>query len=290
MPAITTINVPAGTIAYRESGDREAPVALYVHGVIVNSYLWRHQLEHFASARRNIAIDLLGHGHSRPSRGQGLTFTDQAAMIAQFLDAMNIADVDLVASDSGTGIAQIFAVKHPERVRSLVVTNGDVHDNWPPAAFKGFTDQVAAGQLPAIIEDFNTNHDSYRGPDGIGGAYQHPDQVTDEEIDAYITPLATLPGQVDALAEFINAFNSDQTTVLAEALTRLNVPTLIIWGTGDIFFDLTGARWLASTLPEAREPVILEDGALLLASERADEVNAAISAFWLRLDAARTGN
>lgn len=280
MQPTSTVTVPAGTIAYRESGDPSLPVALYVHGVIVNSYLWRHQLDAFAESRRNIAIDLLGHGHSTPAQWQGLTFTNQAEMIAQFLDAIGIDVVDLVASDSGTGIAQIFAVNHPDRVRSLVVTNGDVHDNWPPAAFQGFTDRVAAGELPSIIQQFHADHDAYRGPDGIGGAYQHPESVTDEEINAYIEPLATVPGQVDALAQFINAFDNRHTTVLVDRLAELRIPALIIWGTGDIFFDLTGARWLAETLPEAREPVILDGGALLLPSERFEEVNTAIGVFW----------
>lgn len=92
-----------------------------------------------------------------------------------FLDALGIDQVDLVANDSGVGIAQIFAVHHPSRLRSLVLTNGDVHDNWPPADFAGFTDRVKAGELPQIIQRFNTDHDAYRSPDGLGGAYQHPD-------------------------------------------------------------------------------------------------------------------
>ncbi len=102
--------------------------------------------------------------------------------------------------------------------------------------------------------------------------------------EAYIDPLASVPGQIEALAAFINAFDNRQTTVLADDLRELRVPTLIVWGTGDIFFDLTGARWLADTVPGAREPVILDGGALLLPSERAHEVTAAISGFWMSLE------
>jgi pimeloyl-ACP methyl ester carboxylesterase len=74
----------------------------------------------------------------------------------QFLDELGIETVDLVANDSGVGIAQIFTVNQPHRVRSLVLTNGDVHDNWPPADFAGFTDRVKAGELPQIIQRFHT--------------------------------------------------------------------------------------------------------------------------------------
>lgn len=280
MTDIHTTDIPAGTIAYRESGSSELPVALFVHGVIVNSYLWRHQLDAFAETRHNIAIDLLGHGYSIPAPGQGLTFTDQADAIDQFLTAQCIDQVDLVASDSGTGIAQIFAATHPEKVRSLVLTNGDVHDNWPPTEFAGFTQRVAAGELPEIIRDFHTDPDSYRAPDGIGGAYQYPGQVTDEEVSAYIAPYAESSAQVENLAAFINAFDNIHTTRIADQLANLNIPVLVVWGTGDIFFDLTGAHWLKTTLPDVRDVTILEGGALLLPSERADEVNTAIRGFW----------
>jgi pimeloyl-ACP methyl ester carboxylesterase len=58
------VDTSAGRMAYRETGSPDAPVALYVHGVIVNGHLWRHQLEAFTDIRRNLAVDLLGHGHS----------------------------------------------------------------------------------------------------------------------------------------------------------------------------------------------------------------------------------
>ena len=68
-------------------------------------------------------------------------------MLAQFLDALKIDQVDLVGNDSGGGIAQIFAALYPERVRSLTLTDCDTHDNWPPEAFKPFLAMAAAGGL-----------------------------------------------------------------------------------------------------------------------------------------------
>jgi pimeloyl-ACP methyl ester carboxylesterase len=71
----------------------------------------------------------------------------QAVMLAQFLDALKIDKVDLVGNDGGGAVCQIFAVNHPHRIRSLTLTDCDAHDNWPPQAFQGFVDMVAAGGL-----------------------------------------------------------------------------------------------------------------------------------------------
>lgn len=278
------VDVPAGRVAYIETGSPDGPVALYVHGVIVNSYLWRHQLAEFAGIRRNIAVDLLGHGRSITADGHEVTFDAQADMLAQVLDALDIDTVDLVANDSGTGIAQIFTAQNPRRVRSLVLTNGDVHDNWPPAGFAGFTDRVRNGELPAILGRFATDHDYYRSDDGLRGAYQYPDQVSDAEIEAYIIPYRDNPNQVKDLERFILAFDPAQTVRLETRLKQLDVPTLVVWGTGDIFFDQRWAYWLADTIPGVRRTVILDDAALLLPAERADELNTAIAEHWAIAD------
>ena len=45
-----TVQTPSGTISYVEYG--KGPVALFVHGVLLNSYLWRHQLATLSSTRR----------------------------------------------------------------------------------------------------------------------------------------------------------------------------------------------------------------------------------------------
>ena len=136
------VDTPSGSIAYRECG--EGPVALFVHGVLLNGHLWRHQLSQLHRLRRCIAVDLLAHGDTRIAPDQDVSVTANARMLAEFLDALGIDRVDLVGNDSGGGIAQIFAAHHPQRVRSLTLSNCDCHDNWPPEAFKPFLAMAAA--------------------------------------------------------------------------------------------------------------------------------------------------
>jgi pimeloyl-ACP methyl ester carboxylesterase len=144
------ITTPSGTISYVERGSGR--VALFVHGVLLNGYLWRHQLAHLADLRRCIAVDLLGHGDTTTTATQDVSVTANAGMLAEFLDALKIDRVDLVGNDSGGGICQIFAALYPERVRTLTLTDCDAHDNWPPEAFKPFVAMVASGGAAGSIE------------------------------------------------------------------------------------------------------------------------------------------
>jgi pimeloyl-ACP methyl ester carboxylesterase len=130
------IEISSGRISYLEHGS--GPVALFVHGVLLNSYLWRHQLDGLSDIRRCIAVDLLAHGDTEITESQDVSVTANAKMLREFIDALKIDQVDLVGNDSGGGIAQIFAALNPERVRSMTLTNCDTHDNWPPEAFKPF--------------------------------------------------------------------------------------------------------------------------------------------------------
>lgn len=269
---------PSGRIAYQEKGF--GPVALFVHGVIVNSHLWRHQLAELSAVRRCIAVDLMGHGATEVDPAQDVSFDAQAQMLVEVLDALGIDKVDLVANDSGSGIVQIFAAHHPQRLRTLTLTNGDVHDNWPPKDFSGFLDMVAAGGLADTLRGMVADKARFRGPDGLGGAYERPEAVLDETIEAYLDPFFSDAARLHDLERFILAFDNRQTLRIADQLKALNVPTLIIWGTGDVFFGVEWSRWLAETIPGTRRRIELPHGRLFLPDERAEEVNAAILQFW----------
>ncbi len=166
-PAVRrTVQTSSGRISYVEQGS--GPVALFVHGVLLNGYLWRHQLEHLSEVRRCIAPDLLAHGDTEIAPEQDVSVTANANMLREFLDALHIDQVDLVGNDSGGGIAQIFAASNPTRVRSLTLTNCDAHDNWPPEPFKPFLAMAAAGGLRGTLEAMLADKAVYRSPAGAG--------------------------------------------------------------------------------------------------------------------------
>src|SRR5262245_21099660 len=116
-------------LSYVSLGD--GPAAVFVHGVGTNAHLWRNLIERAAGARRCLAFDLPLHGASPARTDQDFTLAALAELIEEFCDALGLVEIDLVAHDTGGALAQIFAARHPERLRTLTLTNCDTHDNVP---------------------------------------------------------------------------------------------------------------------------------------------------------------
>jgi pimeloyl-ACP methyl ester carboxylesterase len=268
----------SGTIAYAEQGG--GPVALFVHGVLLNGHLWRHQLARLSDIRRCIAPDLLAHGDTEIAATQDVSATANARMLGEFLDALHIDQVDLVGNDSGGGIAQIFAAHQPQRVRSLTLTDCDTHDNWPPEAFKPFLEMAAAGGLATALNAMVGDKNVYRSPQALGPAYEHPEKVTDEIIDIYLKPHLRTVERTRDLERFLAAFDPSHTVEIEAKLRRLQAPTLVVWGTDDIYFDAKWADWLAATIPGTRRTVRLQGARIFFPEERWQEFNRELRNHW----------
>src|ERR1700729_3464906 len=100
------VETPSGRISYASAGS--GPIALFVHGVVLNKHFWRHQLAALSDTRRCIAVDLLAHGDTEITPDQNVSVTANARMLQEVLNALHVDKVDLVGNDSGGGIAQVF--------------------------------------------------------------------------------------------------------------------------------------------------------------------------------------
>src|SRR5258708_29911016 len=101
------VETPSGRISYASAGS--GPVALFVHGVVLNKHLWRHPLAGLSDIRRCIAVDLLAHGDTEIPPDQDVSLTANAKMLKEVPDAPKIDQVDLVGNDSRGGNGHIFA-------------------------------------------------------------------------------------------------------------------------------------------------------------------------------------
>lgn len=157
-----------GKIAYVERGSGSA--ALFLHGFPLNGFQWRDALQRLSPYRRCIAPDFLGMGFTQVAKEQGVGPDDQVAMLIAFLDQLNIDHVDVVANDSGGAVAQLLLVRHPRRVRTLLLTNCDTEIESPPPAMLPVIELAKQGTfVDQWLAPWHADPRKARSPEGIGG-------------------------------------------------------------------------------------------------------------------------
>lgn len=255
--------------------------ALFLHGFPLNGLHWRGQLERLASHRRCLALDFMGLGYSRVPAEQDLSPRAQADMVAAFLDALGISQVDLIANDSGVTIAQLFVTQHPERVRTLLLTNGDVSENSPPAAMRPFIELARAGRAadewlaPQLADKARARSD-----EGCGRVYIQPEHFTDEAIEYYFAPLLSSALRKAQFNRYAASFDPNPLPAIEADLRRCPVPARIVWGTDDFLFSPDWARWLDQVLPRSRGIRWVEGAKLFFPEEMPDLLAAEARALW----------
>ncbi len=268
-----------GRIAHVERG--HGPAALFLHGFPLNGYQWRGALERLSPHRRCIAPDLMGLGYTEADEGRDLSPQAQADMLAAFLDALSIHDVDLVANDSGCAVAQLFAVQRPDRARTMLLTNGDVHENSPPAQMSNSIAAARAGLYDQKMTRHLEDRAYARSAGGIGGsAYVDPAVFSDEAIDYYLAPLVASPLRKAQLNRHLAAFEPNPLIAIEPALRRCAAPTRMVWGDADPLFPTTWAYWLDRTLPASRGVRLVEGGKLFWPEERPDVIAQEARRLW----------
>jgi haloalkane dehalogenase len=239
-----------GRVSYVERGRGQA--ALFLHGFPLNGFQWRAVIARCTNHRRCIAPDFMALGYTETSENFEITPVSQADMLADFLDALGIKDVDVVANDTGGEVAQLFLARHPGRTRTLLLTNCDVSTNSPPPSFKPVLAAAQKGVLAGSFERLLSDKTLARSPNGLGAFYADPSTLTDEAIEYYFSPLVGSPLRKAQLNHFAASFAENSLVSIEPELKRSRVPVRMVWGAADTTFDVTWADWLDKTFPNSR--------------------------------------
>ncbi len=274
----------SGEISYLDIG--AGPVALFVHGIASNAYLWRHVIGAVAAQRRCVALDLPLHGQSPVTAGQDLSLAALAAGLEDFCEALGLSGIDLVANDTGGAIAQIFAARQPGRLATFTLTNCDTQDDMPPDAMKPLIELAAAGQLAptavAMLADLDAAAQA-----SFGSAYEHLDQVDRDVIRSYLEPIAGTLERARHFERLLTSLDAGDLRAVEPRLRELTVPTLLVWGTGDTFFDVSTAYWLRDTIPGATGVITVDGARLFFPEERPMDLVPHLERHWAAAAAVR---
>jgi pimeloyl-ACP methyl ester carboxylesterase len=272
------VRTRSGTASCIDTGG-PGRAALFVHGLGTSSYLWRNVIDEVGGQRRCVALDLPLHGHTPGEAGQDFSLPGLARFVADCCDALELAEVDLVANDTGGAVSQVFAAGRPERLHTLTLTNCEAHDNLPPRAFLPTVLLARLGLFariaPRLVKDPGRARRRVYGP-----GYQDVSRLPAEIVRAWLQPLLGAPGPAREYQRLIASLHARDLLAVEPALARMQVPTLIVWGTGDIFFNRKWAYWLRDTIPGATEVVELDGARLFFPDERAAELTAALRRHW----------
>lgn len=262
-----------GGISFTDVGD--GPVTLFVHGVFTNSRLWRNCVRLLLDHRRCISIDLPAHGHTPPIGEPSVWGLADA--VDTVIRGLDLHEVHLVGNDTGGAVAQIVLTRDPDRFASFALTNCDTEGNFPPPAFRPAVWAAKAHLLRAgapLAKMPKLAKQIYRT------GYQNVSAIPDDVITSYLAPTLGNPGGARFMTALLSSMTPELLAPIHPLLAKCKVPTAIIWGTGDIFFQRAWADWLVDLIPGATGVVEIPRARLFFPDERAGELVDALKDHW----------
>jgi pimeloyl-ACP methyl ester carboxylesterase len=247
MPAVP---LSAGTIHYEKSGPATGRPLVFIHGYLMASSLWGPLSERLAESEFACYAPTWPLGaHPEPMRtGSELSMEGVAALVVEFLEALELHDVILIGNDTGGAIAQIVATTAPARLGALVLTSCDAFEHFPPGG--SFKTLIAAAKFGptfrAVMEPLRTKRVRRQGY----GQLAHAD--IDHLVKEWVQPVLTNARVRDDLRRFTASLDGQTMVDAGTRLPQFTKPALVAWSADDTFFALDDARRLAAALPLSR--------------------------------------
>ncbi|MBO0867974.1 MAG: alpha/beta hydrolase [Micromonosporaceae bacterium] len=267
--------MPSARIRYREAGS--GPPVVFVHGLLVNSLLWRAVAPAVADAGLHcIAPDWPLGAHHIPVPTADLSLTGIADLVAAFLDRLDLTDVTLVANDTGGAITQILMTRHPERIGRVVLTPSDAFERLLPPPF---TLLATLGRLPGggwQIGQVMRLQAVHRLPVAFGWVAKRPIPV--EVVNAYMAPIQQNSLVRKDLRRFLRSANRRETLAAGAALRTFTKPVLLAWAQEDRVFPMALAERLRQAVPRA-SLVAIPDSYTFVPEDQPDRLADLVVAF-----------
>lgn len=248
-----TVTLNTATINYERSAPGEGRPLVFVHGYTMGSSLWRPLAERLGARGFDCIAPTWPLGaHIEPMRdGADRTMEGMAALVAEFLDTLELDDVVLVGNDTGGAIAQIVATTTPTRLGGLVLTSCDAFEHFPP---KGFGPLIAAAKFAptfrAVLTSLRAKSVRRRGY----GMLAHTD--IDQMVLEWIEPGLRDTRIREDLRHFTASLRRETMVQAGARLPQFTKPALIAWSADDTFFPLEDARRLADALADSHLEMI----------------------------------
>lgn len=274
-----TIEIDGLDIFYREAGSPDNPTILLLHGFPTSSHMFRNLMLALSDSYHLVAPDYPGYGNSSMPLVDEFdyTFDNLADIMDRFVQTVGLSQYSLYLMDYGAPIGFRLATKHPEKVQTLLIQNGNAYDEglqefWDPfRAYWSDRSEENANQLRAFLEIGGTQWQYLTGvrdasaisPDNWNMDQRFLDRPGNQEIQlalfySYSSNLPLYPEWQAYMREY-------------------QPPALITWGKNDPIFPESGAHPYKRDL-QTLDFHLLETGHFAL-EEDGDTIASLIRAF-----------
>ena len=233
------VDLPFGMIGARKAGETGSTI-VFLHGIPSSSFLWRKVIDHLQQEFTCFAVDMLGYGDSDKPKDKDLSITAQAEYIAQWSEAVGLDEFHLVGHDIGGGVAQLLALRHPEKVRRLVLIDTIAYDSWPVPDI----DRLKDAQWDDLLRSRDLRSGFRRA---LEAGLFNKSLVTDELLEGYVGPFLGQEGRA-AYLRCARTLKTNHLSDYSQEIEALSNPTLVLWGQHDQYQELRFGERLSNAL------------------------------------------
>ena len=279
-----------------DTGPRDAPALIFLHGFPESHRTWRHQIAHLSDRYRCIAPDQRGYrGSSKPQEVEAYTPDKLIGDVFQLADALGVDRFTIVGHDWGGAIAWGVALggQRTGRVTAAVIANAPHPALYPRLLFTNEHQRRSSQYIRGFRDPANDDLVRERGLVGIllkEVRWDRPDAMEPEERAALLEDWQDR----DAAFGMLNWYRASPMIVPAmdepfevpadwspPQLPNLTIPTLVIWALDDHALppeNLEGMEAIIDDLTVVKVP----DCGHFVPWEAPEAVNAALDDFLSR--------
>lgn len=224
----------------RDTGPADRPALIMLHGFGANLGTWDAWAEALSTEYRVVRFDLPGFGLTGPDPTGDYTDPRSIAVLLALMDQLQLERATMIGNSMGGRIAWTFAALHPERVTKLVLIAPDGF------ASPGF-EYGKKAEVPASLDLMRYTLPTIMVRASLAPAYGDPSKLREPMVTRY-RDLMLGPGVRNAMIERLKQVFLENPEPI---LSKIQAPTLLMWGEKDAMIPFRNAADYARFIPNS---------------------------------------